>query len=549
MRKTARENGVLVKAYAGTTGVILAVNVDDNRRQGLLGFAFERRDDQDGNEKWLSGRLNFPGKFYKPGMLMPTKAAPIQKFRWSDYGVEPGSGYVYTIYPVYGTPEAPQLEPGPSVKVMTASTSDKEHCVLFNRAAAASQAFSKKFPETARAMSRARRMRSVFHPPTEALNWLSRGMLEQILDFIERAANDAWALDIAIYEYELHEIVETVNMMHAKGAQIRLVYHAKPGDKQTEENEHNLAGLPDAIKRPRITNKICHHKFMVLSKLVRGERRPQAVLTGSTNFTENGVYRQANVVHVVEQEGMAQQYLNLFEELWRHHDEPAATRKYINEKNKLTDSQPILAGFSPRSGGDDLKFFAQTVQAAKRDVLFCTAFDLDDDIEQALVGNPHDAILRYGLQNTRSKITGYHADQTAKFVATAMLSSGLEGWLKESKHGQRGNILIHTKIILVDFTSDAPVVISGSHNLSKSASVGNDENFLVMRGDTDVADCYGCELMRLYDHYRFRFQMAERRRKRGAWLALKPDDSWTDAYFGKSRLKTADRLRFAGETV
>jgi hypothetical protein len=43
--------------------------------------------------------------------------------------------------------------------------------------------------------------------------------------------------------------------------------------------------------------------------------------------------------------------------------------------------------------------------------------------------------------------------------------------------------------------------------------------------------------------------MAERLRKRGPWLALKSDDSWTNAYFGKSRLKTADRLRFAGEEV
>jgi phosphatidylserine/phosphatidylglycerophosphate/cardiolipin synthase-like enzyme len=549
MRKTARDNGVFVKAYAGTTGVILAMNVDDNRRRGLLGFAIERRDQQDKSQKWLSGRLNFPGKFYKPGMSVPTKAAPVQKFRWSDYGVEPDGEYVYTIYPVYGAPEAPKLEPGPTVKVKTASKSGKEHSVLFNRAAAASQAFSKKFPETVRAMRRARRMRSLFHPPTEALNWLSRGMLEQILDFIERAANDKWALDIAIYEYELHEIVDTVKMMHDKGAQIRIVYHAKSGDEQTEVNEENLAGLPKAIKRPRVTSKICHHKFIVLSKVVRGVRQPQAVLAGSTNFTENGVYRQANVVHVLENAGIAQQYFNLFEELWRHHDDPGATRKYIMANNRMSDSPLVLAGFSPRSGGDDLKFFAETVQAAKRDVLFCTAFDLHDDIEQALLGDPHDAILRYGLQNTRSKITGYHADQTAKFVATAMLSSGLEGWLKESKHGQRGNILIHTKIILVDFTSDAPVVISGSHNLSKSASAGNDENFLVVRGNTDVADCYGCELMRLYDHYRFRFQMTERLRKRGPWLALKPDDSWTNAYFGNSPLKTADRLRFAGEEV
>lgn len=38
-------------------------------------------------------------------------------------------------------------------------------------------------------------------------------------------------------------------------------------------------------------------------------------------------------------------------------------------------------------------------------------------------------------------------------MATAMLGNGLEGFLKESTKGQRGNILIHTKLIFVDFTS------------------------------------------------------------------------------------------------
>ncbi len=127
-------------------------------------------------------------------------------------------------------------------------------------------------------------------------------------------------------------------------------------------------------------------------------------------------------------------------------------------------------------------------------------FTLHPDVTRALLGRPRDPILRYGLQSSRTAITGFHTDRTARFTATAMLPSGLEGWLKETTAGQRGNILVHTKLVVVDFTSDAPVVISGSHNLSKAASEGHDENFLVVRGDTDVADAYGCELMRFYDH-------------------------------------------------
>jgi phosphatidylserine/phosphatidylglycerophosphate/cardiolipin synthase-like enzyme len=127
-----------------------------------------------------------------------------------------------------------------------------------------------------------------------------------------------------------------------------------------------------------------------------------------------------------------------------------------------------------------------------------------------------------------------------------MLNTGLEGFLKESTAGQKGNILIHTKLVVVDFTSDAPTVISGSHNLSASASGGNDENFLILRGATDVADCYGVELMRLYDHYRFRFQQRSAP-KTAPGLAV--DDSWTDPYFEPDSLHARDRQRFAGSVA
>ena len=184
-------------------------------------------------------------------------------------------------------------------------------------------------------------------------------------------------------------------------------------------------------------------------------------------------------------------------------------------------------------------------------MLFCTAFDLNDGIEAALLGEPNDPILRLGLQNTRSEITGYHRDRTADFVAAAMVLEGLEGYLQETTAGQRGNILIHTKLVVADFTSDAPIVISGSHNLSGVASEGNDENFLIVRGDTDVADCYGCELMRLYDHYRFRWYLKQDTQQgfSHAPAALREDDSWTEPYFDEGSLEESDRLRFAGETV
>jgi phosphatidylserine/phosphatidylglycerophosphate/cardiolipin synthase-like enzyme len=350
---------------------------------------------------------------------------------------------------------------------------------------------------------------------------------------------------VAIYEYELGTIVDAVQAAHKRGVKVRVIYHAKEGDAQTEENEHSLRRMPKASKRGRVTNKIFHNKFIVLSKLKPdGTRVPQAVLCGSTNFTENGVYRQANVVHVVVRPELAGDYLRLFDFLWDHPDDVPAARGRNSTENPISAEPRLLAGFSPRKGKTDLTEFVRIVESAERDVLFATVFKIYDPLLQALAGEPNDPILRYGVQNSRSTITGLHADRTAQFSTTAMLNRGLEGWLKETTQGQRGNILIHTKAVVTDFTSDAPTVVSGSHNLSSSASDGNDENYLIVRGDPAVADVYGIEILRLYDHYRFRFVRSQA--NAGEPPSLTEDDSWTDKYFSPGSLHEADRRRFAG---
>ncbi|MFL5383431.1 MAG: phospholipase D-like domain-containing protein [Longimicrobiaceae bacterium] len=556
MRARETVNGITTRAFAGSTGVLLGMNVTDKMRKGLLGFAIRREDVKRKETEWLQNLLRFEGEAAEKGEArtpIDSDQAPFQKFRWSDYRVYPGRDYRYTVHAAYaGAGNGLKLEEGPTLSVTTARTDKGEHRVLFNRAAAASQAFSRKFPNVEAEMSEhLRKMRSLpkeertdFELPPEVREWLTRGVLEQIVGFIDSAKGAGDALDIAIYEYELEEIAAAVERAHQRGVQVRVVYHGKVKDEQTKENEHMLRGLPDEAKRPRVTNAICHHKFIVHSRVKNGERKPQRVLCGSTNFTHNGVYRQANVVHVVEKEEAAAAYLQLFEVLWSR-ENPAATRKWIDEHNPMKAGEDLFIGFSPRSKLKDIDFFVDVVKAAKRDVLFCTAFGLHEKVRTALLGQPNDPILRFGMENKRSEITGFHADRTADFSATAFLKEGLEGFLKESTAGQRGNILIHTKLVVVDFTSDTPTVISGSHNLSNNASGNNDENYLIVCDNPDVADVYGCELMRLYDHYRFRFA-AKGGVTGGKPLALSRDDSWTDQYYVKDSLPFRDRLFFSG---
>jgi phosphatidylserine/phosphatidylglycerophosphate/cardiolipin synthase-like enzyme len=448
------------------------------------------------------------------------------------------------VHPVYGSANNPVVEDGLEVEVTTDDGMPGDHRVYFNRAVAASQSFGRKFPEVEALLTEKKNL-PIEEWPNKARTWLENGLLDSILRYMKRAKHEKWALDVAIYEYELAAIVDAVNAAHERGVDVRVLYHSKAGDHQTDQNELSLTKIPVSKKRARVTAKIFHNKFIVLSKInAEGERVPQAVLCGSTNFTENGVYRQANVVHETGDKTIASRYLSLFEEIWKSPNDVSLTRKWINDNNPMTPSGKLFAGFSPRSGKTDLGEFVNIINAANIDLLFATAFALPKSILDALLGTAHDSVLRYGIQNTASQITGFHADRTAEFVAPALLKKGLEGWVKEGLKGQRGNLLVHTKAVVANFTTDNPVILSGSHNLSGAASSGNDENYLIMRGDTDLADRYGLEILRFYEHYRFRFYAKKLKLQQARPLAT--NDGWADAYYRAGHLKEAARLRFSG---
>jgi phosphatidylserine/phosphatidylglycerophosphate/cardiolipin synthase-like enzyme len=538
-----------VKGYAGTNGVLLAFDLDESLKQDCLGFAIKHKEENK-QWQWLLSSLTFPGLQHTLPQwnATPSNLAPIQKFRWADYSIKPGVVCKYAVYPVYGTAEQPQLGDGLEVELKTDDGKPVGQRVFFNRAVAASQAFGRKFPELDKEITENNK-KSVEDWPDAPRNWLQNGLLDCILNFIGKAKDSSWALDVAIYEYELKAIVDAINKAHQNGIDVRVLYHSKKGDEQTSQNEASLKKIPKSKKRPRVTSAIFHDKFIVLSKInSAGDRIPKMVLCGSTNFTENGVYRQANVVHAIDDSVIAQKFADIFNFIWNDDDSAVAnvtaTRKWINKNNPIDPGSNFFVGFSPRTGKNDLAEFIDVINEAKADILFATAFKLPEDILDAILGKNNDPVVRYGIQNSASRITGYHADRSAEFVTPALLKTGLEGWIKEGLKGQRGNLLVHTKAIVVNFTSDDPVIISGSHNLSNPASMNNDEAFTIIRGDQDLADRYGIEILRFYEHYRFRYYAEKLKLMQVRPLEI--NDSWTKSYYKAGDLKQLARERFAG---
>jgi phosphatidylserine/phosphatidylglycerophosphate/cardiolipin synthase-like enzyme len=116
------------------------------------------------------------------------------------------------------------------------------------------------------------------------------------------------------------------------------------------------------------------------------------------------------------------------------------------------------------------------------------------------------------------------------------------GFLKESLTDLNEHVpYLHTKYMLVDAFSDAPMLITGSANFSEASTRNNDENMLLIYKDTRVADIYLCEYMRLFEHFAFRDYTGASSGARH----LAPDHSWTNAHYQAGSLLEKQRLLFA----
>jgi phosphatidylserine/phosphatidylglycerophosphate/cardiolipin synthase-like enzyme len=88
---------------------------------------------------------------------------------------------------------------------------------------------------------------------------------------------------------------------------------------------------------------------------------------------------------------------------------------------------------------------------------------------------------------------------------------------------QIGYAIIHSKVVVVDPFSANPKVITGSHNFSTTASSKNDENFIMVEGDKDLAEAYAVNIIGAYDHYRWRAYLGEGKQ---VFNGLADDDKW-----------------------
>lgn len=571
MRRRKESSGLTVNAIAGTHVIFFGLDLAKPKRAGFRGFGFKRFEVETGETIWLRGMKTFEATepFPVKGEMFRSCDHPFQSFQWADYSVKPGQEYRYTIVALYGEPADLKTKIELELAISTETENGPMHSAFFNRGSVATQEYARRFENK---------------KPSEAgqgaYDWLSRGLLEALIAFIGRA-KAGWELHAAVYEFQWKAVLEAVKAAKGRGVEVQVIYdyvekYKKNADGEpvpTGPWEKNLEAVVDvgikSVSRGRTNgSKIMHNKFFVLSK----GGVPQAVWTGSTNLTENGIFGHSNLGHIVEDKAVAQSFLDYWHRLA---EDPAVDADY---RAANTDATPVppqpwkkgtTAVFSPRgtnSNLDALDWYADIAAGAEKGLFMTFAFGMHESFKD--VYRADDAVLRMALMETENAPNTSEEKKrdiqkirnrlnVVVAIGNRIQTNAFDRWLAEMDRIYRhAHVLwIHTKYMLVDPLGSDPIVVSGSANFSKASNYENDENMLVIRGDKRIADIYFGEYIRLYAHYAFREAVKWHMERVEAGTAtnwqpnfLIDDDEWMKPYFDPAdkSARCARREYFAG---
>jgi phosphatidylserine/phosphatidylglycerophosphate/cardiolipin synthase-like enzyme len=549
MRKRVEHGGVTIQAIAGNHAIFLGLDLAPAALAGCLGFAVHRTDHTEHEQYWLSGFKTFRSvvPVPNPETFYSTRDHPLQTFYWGDYSAKPGHRYTYRVVPRYGTPKNLRGRRGvrASVEISTNDPAQGAHGVYFNRGVAASQAYQQKFGQPPDKLDPEKRR--------AALTWLSRGLMEAILAFIgQAAAGDA--LRAAVYEFTQPDVLAAFKAAHERGADVRIVYHALDDD-EGERNRKAIdaAGLDQAILIPRTKANLAHNKFIVFCRnAAAGDPTAESVWTGSTNLSEGGIYGHSNVGHEVRDPEVASRYLGFWSKL-------AQDPQIVDLRDWTTANSPFDAAalgapaihtlFSPRHGDAPLTWYTQQFVGPGASAYITEAFGMNKLFETALDGYSGDGLHYVLLDKVDDHQAQWSGHKRRVFVAVGTTGgpAALTRWAQEHLTNFNPRVpYLHTKVLLADPLGTEPLVISGSANFSPNSTSSNDENMLVVPGDTELADVYFTEFSRIFNHFYARWWASQLETGGAdAHSFLDETDAWHKPYFVPGNPKYFQRTLFS----
>lgn len=575
--KSKKTGGYTMYAVSGTNTVSFAIDFREADTAGLLGFAVERFNHATGERKFVDGYKVFKSTIPNPDAdtVVSTYTQPVQSFVWDDFACTDDTTYDYFFYPLKGTPK--NLDRSAKAITLSIKTeklfSGGEHDVFFNRGVASSQAYRRRFFNLTPDKIKNPKLKE------QALEWLSRQLDEAVLKFINEAKKGETLLG-CFYEFHYAPVVKAFKEALDRGVIVKIIIDAKNNGSTNANGERedgfpreaNLktlqeAGIPIAkskkivYRREAKTSAIQHNKFIVL---LDKHEEAKEVWTGSTNMSMGGIHGQTNVGHWIRNKKLAGKFAQYWTLLStdpgsKDGDDRATALKKNNALKAQVEAmqanidlvdwnqipQGMTSVFSPRSGGDMLETYVRMFDSAESMSCITLAFGINELFKDYLEDNTSADHISFMMlekedkRNARStkpfRPIGYRQNVYKSFGA--YIKDDLYQWAKETStvglQLNRHVAYIHSKFLLVDPLSNDPVVVTGSANFSKASTNDNDENMIIIRGNTRVADIYFTEFNRLFNHYYFRsvYQKAkEHNFTDEESLRLAETDKWLSKY-------------------
>lgn len=592
-----KNDQIAVKAYAGDAMTLLAFDLlKTEARRDFVGFSIEFKNQTMADFKALNNRLSFEvpdpnlSQAERRKLKFKSTEAPFQKFRWIHVLNNLPTGqaapffgtYQYRITPRWfknGTLAPANPLDSVTIDILVQPFAKAGIAVSFTRGFLVSQAYTARFGPNGNVRPKAANL--IFDPQTttndafgnpgkpevvegiapytyeDQYAWMGFNARKTIMQFIDEVLVDKTKkLDVLAYDFSEPDIASKLLELSKKG-RIRMFLDdhdkanaANPGNKKSDPIfKQQFADQFDSSTGSSLTRhhfgRLGHSKILMQRD---SNNKVIKVLTGSTNFTVNGIYINANHILVFTHPEALDLYGQMFEETIAS----GAKSKFKNgplAQSILPINQQVSVGFSPHKteiATQVLNVVNERIKTAQQSVFFAVMeLKSTGSVTQSLREvHQRDDIFTLGITDLKSekgdiKVRLYEPKSKKGVLVNGKKSPKIlpPPFTNEVSLGLGHQV--HHKFVVVDFNSPNAAVFCGSSNLAQGGEESNGDNLLMIQ-DPDVAAVFAIEAIRLIDHYQFRNRVDATSKG----LALKKDGKWCERYFDPTDLYHSDRTLF-----
>lgn len=301
-------------------------------------------------------------------------------------------------------------------------------------------------------------------------NDLTGSIEEKLIGFINNAQT---SIHIASFEFNLTPVAEALIAAKNRGVDVKWMTDDKNGmeyDIQPGRGQFSLLIGAGIEVKDDARSALMHNKFWVFDQKI--------VWTGSTNITENGIFKQNNNVLVIRSTELAFAYEREFQEMWNGQFGPRAPST-VNNQWAIVDGTPVQVLFSPED--KIVSNLIALVKDAQVSIRFLAFSFTDYPLAQVMIDRAKAGVDVKGVFET--------------FGSNSSSSELLTFWCAGVPVRQDGNgSFLHDKLIIVDNS----IVVTGSLNFSSNADESNEENVVILE-NAEIAALYLQEFEKLWN--------------------------------------------------